>query len=146
MAGTYSFTVRVTDAARATILNLFRLTITFPPAPPVTISGLPDTAAAPAEQYAFRVSIGSAYPAPLTGEAVLSFAPDSGPGDSTIQFASGGRTAAFSIPQDSLEATSAIPLAIQTGTVAGTYHRLCESTRRRSGHYTRAGACCAHAH
>jgi hypothetical protein len=118
-AGAYSFTVRVTDGARATYVDLFRITVNLPPAPSASISGLPQTAG-PAEQFPLRVSLDSIFPAPISGQAVLSFAPDTGGGDNTIQFSTGGRTAAFTVPAGTTDAISATPLAIQTGTVAGT--------------------------
>jgi hypothetical protein len=118
-AGPVSFTARVTDNARSTVLELFSLTVNLPPSPPARISGLPETAN-PAEQFPLTVSLESQYPAPISGQVLLSFAPDLGAGDSTIRFASGGRTANFAIPAETLEAAAATPLAIQTGTVAGT--------------------------
>jgi hypothetical protein len=57
----------------------------------------------------------------MSGQLVLSFAPDSGGGDSTIQFSTGGRTADFNIPANETKAVFTVPdLGIQTGTVAGT--------------------------
>jgi hypothetical protein len=117
-AGSFSFTVRVTDNARTTVIDLFRIKVNLPAAPGVMISGMPETAGA-AEQVSIRVTTNTVYPVPISGTAILSFAPDAGPGDGTIQFVSGGRTASFSIPAGSTEASSQIPLALQTGTVAG---------------------------
>ena len=88
-----------------------------PPGPGVTISGLPGTAA-PAQQYTLRLETDSVYPAPINGQAILSFSPDTGPADRTIQFSTGGTTATFDIPTGST--TASAPLAIQTGTVSGT--------------------------
>jgi hypothetical protein len=119
VAGSYSFTIRVTDLVRATVLELFRLRVNLPPGPPASISGLQQTAS-PAEQPTFNVSLGSTYPAPISGQVLLSFAPESGAGDSTIQFASGGRTANFTVAANSLDAIPNAPFALQTGTVAGT--------------------------
>jgi hypothetical protein len=118
-AGSYSFTVRVTDSVRATFIDLFRITVNLPPSPGATISGLPEIAD-PTQQFAFKVSLNDVFPAPISGQAILSFAPDAGGGDSTIQFASGGRTANFTVPADSQDTVTSTPLAIQTGTVAGT--------------------------
>jgi hypothetical protein len=118
-AGLFSFTVRVTDNAQATSVDLFRLRVNLPPAPSAQISGLPESAGA-AQQLPFQFSIGSAYAAPIAGQALISFAPDAGAGDSTIQFASGGRAANFTIPAGTTDVVSAVPLALQTGTVAGT--------------------------
>jgi hypothetical protein len=118
-AGTFSFTVRVTDNVLATNVELFQLRVGLPAAPGVQISGLPETGEA-AQQYPVQISIDAPYAAPISGQAVLSFAPESGAGDGTIQFASGGRTANFTIPVGATQAVSAVPIAIQTGTVAGT--------------------------
>ncbi len=118
--GALSFTVRVTDSARTTVVSLFHLSVGMPSAPQVQITGLPATAN-PADQPALRVTIGSAYPAAIAGQLSLTFAPDVGAGDSTIQFLTGGRTAAFTIPAGKTEAVFSAPgMAVQTGTVAGT--------------------------
>jgi hypothetical protein len=95
------------------------MVVNLPPAPSANILGLPQTAD-PAQQLTLRVSLDAPFPAAITGQAILSFAPDAGAGDSTIQFASGGRTANFTIRADTTDAVSDVPLAIQTGTVAGT--------------------------
>ncbi len=118
-AGLFPFTVRVVDSTLANVLNLFHLNVTLPSAPSAVISGLPATVN-PAQQVPLQVSLSSTFPADITGQAILSFAPDTGAGDATIQFASGGRTAAFTVPAGATGAVSAVPLAIQTGTVAGT--------------------------
>jgi hypothetical protein len=118
-AGTYSFTVRVIDAARTTYVDLFRINVSLPPTPSASLSGLPQTAQ-PAQQIPLTVSLDAAFPALISGQLVLSFAPDIGGGDSTIQFASGGRTADFTVPVGTMSAVSATPLALQTGTAAGT--------------------------
>jgi hypothetical protein len=73
----------------------------------------------PAEQLPLRLSMNSPIPVPVTGQLVLTFLPDTGLGDSTVQFSTGGRTVDFQIPADST--TIALPdVALQTGTVAGT--------------------------
>jgi hypothetical protein len=118
-AGTYSFTVRVTDSVRTTYIDLFRINVNLPPTPSAVISNLP-ASAQPAEQLPFQISLSSPFPAPILGQVLLSFAPDSGAGDSTIQFASGGRSADFTVPAGTTSAVSATRLALQTGTVAGT--------------------------
>lgn len=118
-AGPFSFTVRVTDNALATSVELFRLRVNLPAAPPARISGLPETSEA-AQQFPIQIALASAYAAPISGQALLTFAPDSGGGDGTIQFASGGRTANFTIAAGATDAVAQVPLAIQTGTVAGT--------------------------
>jgi hypothetical protein len=91
--------------------------VNLPSGPGVTISGLPDTAA-PAQQYTLHLETSSAYPAPINGQAILSFSPDTGPADRTIQFSTGGTTATFDVPAGST--TASVPLAVQTGTVSGT--------------------------
>ena len=118
-AGDFSFTVRVTDSAVATWVDLFRMTVVLPNLPSVQITGMPGTVG-PAEQHTVGVSLNSPFTADLTGQLILSFAPDSGGGDSTIQFSTGGTTVNFTIPAGSTNAVfPASSLALQTGTVAG---------------------------
>ena len=120
VGGPVTFTIQVTDSAHATALALFHLNVGMPPAPNVLISGLPDTAS-PAGQPALSLSIASPYPVPISGQLSLTFTPDVGAGDSTIQFLTGGRTADFSIPAGNTDAVFTVSsMAIQTGTVAGT--------------------------
>jgi hypothetical protein len=93
------------------------MNVTLPQVPAVTFAGLPDTLS-PAQQYTLQVSVAAAYVAPITGQAILTFSPDNGPADRTIQFSSGGTSADFTIPAGST--TADVPLALQTGTVSGT--------------------------
>jgi hypothetical protein len=119
-AGSFAFTVRVIDSARNSSLDLFRINIALPSPPSATISGLPTTLKA-ADQAKLQVTLDGPYLVPVSGQALISFAPDSGGGDSTIQFSTGGRTADFTIPAGSTEGVfNTGALAIQTGTVAGT--------------------------
>jgi len=117
-AGTFGVAITISDSALSHVSDRFTLKINLPPTPAVRLTGLPATAD-PAAQYPISVSIASAFPAPISGQAVLTFAPESGPTDRTVQFASGGTIANFSIPAGSTTATATVPLAIQTGTVAG---------------------------
>jgi hypothetical protein len=116
-AGTFGIAITIADSALANYSDRFTMNVNLPQPPPVTLSGLPNTVA-PAQQYTVQVSLGSTYPAPITGQAILSFSPDTGPTDRTIQFSSGGTTANFTIATGST--TNDVPLAIQTGTVSGT--------------------------
>lgn len=118
-AGNFAIAITIFDSAQNHSSDLFTMSINLPAAPPISILGLPATAA-PAGQYPLQVTIASAYPAPITGQAILAFSPDSGPTDQTVQFASGGTIANFSIPSGATTAVSTVPLAIQTGTVSGT--------------------------
>ena len=117
-AGTLSFVVKVADSATppATAQDNFRISVTPPTLPAITISGLPATAA-PLSQYTVTVSVASAYPVNITGTAILSSSPsDSGPSDGSIQFSGGGKSANFTINAGSTSTT----LAVQAGSVAGT--------------------------
>lgn len=117
-AGTFPIAITLSDAALSHVSDRFTLKINLPPAPRVLVSGLPGSAD-PAEQYSIQVALESPFPAPITGQAVLTFAPESGPADRTVQFASGGVIANFSIPSGSTIAAADVPLAIQTGSVSG---------------------------
>lgn len=125
-AGTFKPVITVTDSLLNSARNNFTLVVQLPAPSPLTISGLPDSAGA-AQQFALQVSLGSPYPAAIQGQLILSFQPNSGPNDSTIQFSSGGTTVTFNIPLGSTTAAFvdnhglSIPqLQIQTGTAAGT--------------------------
>jgi hypothetical protein len=117
-AGNFGIAITISDSALSHVSDRFTLKINLPPTPAVGLTGLPATAD-PAAQYPISVTIASAFPAPIAGQAVLTFSPESGPTDRTVQFASGGTIANFSIPAGSTTATATVPLAIQTGTVAG---------------------------
>ncbi len=119
LAGEYLFTVRVTDSLAATAAELYRLKVVAIPVPQLRLTGLPAVAKA-ADQLPVGFELDSTYPNRIAGQLTLTFAPDSGGGDSTIRFSTGGRTAAFSVAAGSTEVTTSAPLAIQTGTVAGT--------------------------
>lgn len=117
--GPFDVTIGVKDAVQ-TATKAYRLTISVPALPAVTITGLPD-APAPATQPSFGVSIGSAYSLDLIGHALLTFAPDTASDDPAVQFTTGGRSADFQISTGTTQAVfGSSPLGVQTGTVAGT--------------------------
>lgn len=118
-AGAFALAISVRDAGLNSVSDRFTLNIALPPPPSVSLSGLP-AAVDPAGQYPITVALGAPFPAAITGQAILSFTPESGVTDKTVQFASGGTTANFTIPAGTTAAQSVVPLAIQTGTVAGT--------------------------
>jgi hypothetical protein len=122
-AGTSTFTVQVTSTQASpplTATQSFTITIGLPPVPPVTISGLPNSPA-PATQLVVGVSAGSAYPIDMQGTVTLTFAPDSGPDDPSVQFTTGGRATTFQIPAGTTQAQfGGTAPSVQTGTVAGT--------------------------
>lgn len=118
-AGDFPLAITVVDSALANAADRFTLQVKMPALPRVSLSGLAETARA-GEQFPLSITLDSPYIAPITGEAILTFTPDSGPIDRTIQFASGGTTAQLTIPAGTTTAVSTIPLMLQTGTVAGT--------------------------
>jgi putative Ig domain-containing protein len=115
--GSFSFAVTVTDNARATSTARLQLSISMPALPALTITGLSDTAN-PADQPKIQLALASPYPSTISGQLSLTFTPDAGGGDGTIQFSTGSRIATFTIPAGSTSSTAA--LGIQAGTVAGT--------------------------
>jgi large repetitive protein len=114
-AGSFGIAITVSDSALAHYSDRFTLNVNLPPVPPVSFTGLSGTVA-PLTQVQLQIAIASAYPSDISGQAIISFTPNSGPGDGTIQFSTGGTTAAFTIPAGSLSAPA---LLMQTGTVAG---------------------------
>jgi hypothetical protein len=127
-AGTFPFTLQVANGPTAsgtglptfTATQSYTLVVKIPPAPPVTISGLP-ASPAPATQPVLGLTVGSPYPLAIQGTITLTFAPGNGPDDPNVQFTTGGRTVTFQIPAGSTQAQFAgnTP-GVQTGTVAGT--------------------------
>lgn len=120
-AGSYPFTVTLTDSQRLTATRDFTLQVALPALPALSVSQLPTTAA-PSSQPAFGLTLASAYPLALSGTATLRFTPDSGlPADPDVRFASGGTTLNFTIPAGQTAAVPASGLfAFQAGTTAGT--------------------------
>ncbi len=76
----------------------------------------------PMEQVAVGLALESPYPLTLTGTLTLTFNSDVFSPDPAVQFATGGRTATFTIPANTtraLFAGNATEIRLQTGTVAG---------------------------
>lgn len=119
--GSFLFTLRVTDASRATATELIQVDVTAPKLPALRIPDAPETAEA-ATQIGTPLQLSEAYGFPLNGQLLLSFTPEAGsPGDPSIQFSTGGRTVDFQIPAGAVQAQFPAPsLGLQTGTVAGT--------------------------
>jgi Putative Ig domain len=115
VAGSFGIAITVSDSALAHYSDRFTLNVNQPALPSVTFTGL-SGAVAPLTQFPLQIAIASPYPSDINGQAIISFTPNSGPGDGTIQFSTGGTTASFTIPAGSL---SAPQLLMQTGTVAG---------------------------
>jgi len=122
-SGSFNFTIRVQDGASARVEKPFQLLVN-PALPAVSISG-PADPVAPAQQPGIEMSLAAPYPSPLSGQMTLAFTSDADEpsDDPAIQFATGGRTVAFTIPANGTAAVfsnSATSVAFQTGTVAGT--------------------------
>ena len=66
------------------------------------------------------VSLTGTYPLAIEGSATMRFVPDPavGANDPAIQFSAGGRNLNFVIPANTMRPNP--PIALQTGTVAGT--------------------------
>ncbi len=117
-----AFNVTVTDGDSLTASARFTLPVALPQVSGVTIGGVTDTPP-PAQQQNVTVVLGSPFPVPLTGTVTLTFTSDANvpADDPAIQFSTGGRSAPFTIPAGSTQATFTAPNpAIQTGTVSGT--------------------------
>jgi len=93
-----------------------------PPAlPDYNITG-PSGNVASAQQVSLGLELNETYPLPLTGTLAITIASDAGVEDPAVQFATGGRTVAFTIPANSANAiftNASQAVRMQTGTVAG---------------------------
>lgn len=92
-----------------------------PPLPAVELKG-PTQALEPLQQPALGLTLASPYPLPLSGTLTLTVNSSSFSVDPAVQFATGGRSVAFTIPAKATEAQfpSGTDIRLQTGTVAGT--------------------------
>lgn len=124
LSGTFSFTVKVTDAASLTATQGLQIAVglTAPAIPQPAIMGLASSADT-AEQLPIAVQLAAAYPSDVTGHITASFSSSASvpADDPSIQFASGGRTVDFTVKANTQQAVFPVsPMALQTGTVAGT--------------------------
>lgn len=90
--------------------------------PSYTFQG-PSGTVAPAQQPSIGLTLSSPYPLALQGTLTLTFSSAVFTDDPSVQFATGGRTVAFTIPANSTQAlftAGATSMALQTGTTAGT--------------------------
>lgn len=104
-----------------------------PPLPEYSISG-PSGTVAPMSQPRVGIALASPYPLDIAGVLTLGVSGDL-PSDPAVQFATGGRTVAFSIPANSTEAIfqgQGNRISLQTGTVAATI-RLQPTFRTQDG-------------
>jgi Putative Ig domain len=131
--GTFNFSVRVRDSAQMTATFAHSLVVAAPTLPEISISGLP-AEVQPLQQLSINLDLSVPYPLSVNGTLNLSFTPLGGSADDpSIQFSTGGRSAAFSIAANSTRATfGASQFAIQTGSVAGTI-RLSISSLQSAG-------------
>jgi large repetitive protein len=121
-AGTYSFTIELTDNARGRTTTGYILSVSQAAAPQVSFTGMPATLG-PAQQIGLALQLTKSYPFVVQGEVNLSFTPNAvaQADDPAVQFSSGGRRITFTIPANSTQPLfSGSGLNVQTGTVAGT--------------------------
>ena len=92
-----------------------------PPLPEIRFDGATGTQDA-LQQPAVGLTIASAYPLALTGSLTLAFNSDVFSNDPAVQFATGGRTVAFTIPANSTRAVfpnNQNQIRVQSGSLAG---------------------------
>ena len=123
-AGTFSFTVKVSDSSNPPQSATAPLTVTIQiVVPPITLTGL-EAPAVPTRPVSVGLQLSAPAPMALQGELSLSFRANAagvagGWADPALQFASGGTTLTFAIPAGATTATMPQSGAIQQGTVAG---------------------------
>jgi hypothetical protein len=114
--GDSTIVATVKDSGGASISRNFAVTMALPATPPLNFGGITATAN-PQQQLRLQVTLGNAFPLDVIVTLTLSFAPDSGADDPTIQFSTGGRTVRITVPAGAT--TGATDVGVQTGTVAG---------------------------
>ena len=119
--GTYDFTVSVADASNNIATMSYSLVVI---QVPLTLNiQVPSTTASPMQQIDVTVMLPQAYPVDLAGVLTLQFTPNpSAPVvDPAVQFVTGGGSVPFQISAGSTTALFSVsPIAVQTGSVAGT--------------------------
>jgi len=121
-AGSFTFTVQADDANLINTTRTYTVVIALPSTPRLTVTSSLTTPG-PTQQTNIGVTLSGTFPVTITGRLVLTFAPDTvnGADDASIQFASGGRVASFTVPAGSTQATFSLPnLGLQLGSTAGT--------------------------
>ena len=116
-AGSFTFTVYAVDSSGVLGSGTEQMTVGLPATTAASITGLPPSTA-PATQQSVTVTLANPYPAAVTANLTLTFAPTSGADDPSVQFSTGGRTAQVTVPAGSIAAVTNV--GVQTGTVAGT--------------------------
>ena len=114
--GDATIVVTVKDSGGASVSRNFAVTMALPATPPLNFGGI-TASANPQQQLRLQVTLGNTFPLDVIVTLTLSFAPDSGADDPTIQFSTGGRTARITVPAGAT--TGATDVGVQTGTVAG---------------------------
>jgi len=92
-----------------------------PPLPAIRFDGASGNQD-PLAQPAVGLTLASSYPLALSGTLTLTFNSEVGANDPAVQFATGGRTVAFTIPANTSRAifpNNATQIRVQTGSVAG---------------------------
>lgn len=116
--GTLTGTLQV-DTSSFSLLG----SATAPPALSNAVFSGPSGTEQPLSQPAIGLSLQSPYPLPLNGTLTLQFASAVFSDDPSIQFSTGGRTVAFTIPANTTAAIfpgNTSQISLQTGSVAGT--------------------------
>ena len=140
VAGTFNFALEVTDATGLKGSQTVTLVTDLPTLPALAISGVPATLTS-LQQPGVDLTLSAAYPVAVTGRLTLVFVPANGmPDDPAVQFSSGGRSVAFTIPANATHAAFAGTLAVQSGSVAGTIQFTVESLAAGTAALTAPGA------
>jgi len=115
--GAFQFDVRVTDAANATTLRRFALTVADPRAT-ISLEG----EQGPAQQPRVLLTLATAHPFAIAGQLSLSFQPNAinNSDDGMVVFSNSTKTVQFTVARNETEAQFAPgELGLQTGTTAG---------------------------
>lgn len=115
--GAFQFDARVTDAANATALRRFALTVADPRAT-ISLEGQQG----PAQQGRVRLTLATAHPFAIAGLLSLSFQPNAinNSDDGMVLFSNSSKTVQFTVRENTTEAEFAPgELRLQTGTTAG---------------------------
>ena len=120
-AGSFSFTVQVSDSTNQRATKNFSISITTTSFGSISLTNVPATID-PRQQVVVGMSISAPQSTPLTGTLSLTFTSSSSTAgdDPFVLFSNGARTADFTIPANNTAAVFSPAISLLAGTVAGT--------------------------
>jgi hypothetical protein len=120
-AGTFTFTLEVSDSSNLKTSRTFTMVVGAPPIGSLSLVDVPATTN-PTQQLPIGISLSAPQPDVVSGSLTMAFISNSVVpiDDPAVQFSSGSREIAFTIPANTTTAVFPTPVFVLTGSVSGT--------------------------